>query len=171
MGVGGFHNNLGATFIRRGEIDAARQHLRISQKYFEQAQARDWLPELYYHWAEAALLCGELSEAEAQGRQATSLARELEMRREEGMSLRVLGQFEQAQGHLYASLALLEQVGDEYEEARSQLALARLHASKGEQPASLAALERCMPIFERLGAALDLVAAQALREEIVREDG
>jgi tetratricopeptide (TPR) repeat protein len=171
--LGGFHNNLGATFIRRGEIDAAREHLHISQDYFEQAQARDWLPELYCHWAEVALLAGELSEAEAYCRQALSLARELEMRSEEGKSLRVLGeiaiaqeQFEQAQSCLNASLSLLKEVGDEYEEARSQLALAQLHVASGEPTAGLAALEQCTSIFERLGAALDLDAARTMRDEM-----
>jgi tetratricopeptide (TPR) repeat protein len=171
---GGFHNNLGATFIRQGEIDAAREHLRISQGYFEQAQARDWLPELHCHWAEAALFTGQLSDAETHGQQALYLARELEMRGEEGKSLRVLGeiatvgeQFEQAQSYLDASLLLLREVGDEYEEARSQLALARLHVAKGEPANGLVALEQCVPIFERLGYALDLSAARALQEGIV----
>jgi class 3 adenylate cyclase/predicted ATPase len=171
--LGVMHMNLGATFIRRGEIDTARTHLRTSQEYFEQVQARDWLPELHCHWAEAALRAGEPSEAEKQGRQALILARELEMQGEEGKSLCVLGesaiaqgQFSQARACLDASISLLRQVGDEYANARSQLALARLHATQGDQTAALTTLKDCMPIFERLEAALDLDAAHALRQEI-----
>jgi hypothetical protein len=41
-----------------------------------------------------------------------------------------------------------------------------LHAAKSEPAAGLAALEQCIPIFERLGAALDLGAAHELRESL-----
>jgi adenylate cyclase len=171
--LGALHSNLGATYILRGEIDAAREHLRIGQECFEQAQARDWLPELHYHWAEAALHAGDLSEAESQGHRALNLARELEMRGEEGKSLRVLGEiatacgrFKQAQNYLQASRSLLSELGDEYEEARSLLALGQLYARQDEPEPGLAALEQCIPIFERLGAALDLDAAHRLRREL-----
>jgi class 3 adenylate cyclase/predicted ATPase len=172
--LGGFHNNLGATLIRRGEIDTAREHLRISQEYFERAQARDWLPELHCHWAEAALYVGELAEAEAQAEKALSLARELEMRPEEGTALRILGevataqgQFGRAEAYIDQSLAILESAGNEYKLAQSQLSLAELHSTQGKSMAARAALEQCIPAFERLEAALDLSAALKLREEIV----
>jgi class 3 adenylate cyclase/tetratricopeptide (TPR) repeat protein len=172
--LGGFHNNLGATFIRRGEIDAAREHLRISQDYFERAQARDWLPELYCHWAEAALYVKELVEAQAQAEKALGLARELEMRPEEGTALRILGevataqgQFDRAEEHIDRSLEILESVGDEYRLARSQLSLAELHIAQGKPMAARVALEQCIPAFERLEAALDLSTARELWEEAV----
>jgi predicted ATPase len=172
--LGAFYMNLGDTFIQRGEVDAARRHLHTSQECFEEAQARDFLPELHCHLARAALLTGDLSGAEAHGQRALDLARELAMRGEEGKSLRVLGesaiargQFRQARVYLDRSLSLLREVGDEYEEARGQLALARLHAAEGEPAAGLAALERCISVFERLGAALDLDAARALRQDMV----
>ena len=171
--LGGFHNNLGMTFIRRGEVDAAYEHLRISQDYFEQAQARDWLPELYYHFAEAGLLAGELAEAQAQGEQALSLARELAMRREEGCALRTLGeiatarrQFEEAKAYLNESLSILQSVGDEYEWARSQLSLARLYACLENAEESQTALDRCTEVFQGLGADLDLDTACSLQDEI-----
>jgi tetratricopeptide (TPR) repeat protein len=171
--LGGFHNNLGMTFIRRGEVDTAYEHLRTSQDYFEQAQARDWLPELHYHFAEAALLAGELDEAQAQGEQALSLARELAMRREEGCALRTLGeittvrgQFEKAEGYLQESLSILQSVGDEYEWARSHLSLARLYACLEKPKESQIALDRCTEVFQRLGANLDLDTACSLRDDI-----
>ena len=138
--LGVLQMNLGATFIRRGEVDAAHEHLGVSQEHFEQVQARDWLPELHYHWAEAALRASEWSEAETQAQLSLSLARELEMQGEEGKSLRVLGesalaqaQFAQAQACLDASVSLLSQVGDAYAGARSQLALARLQQQEQQQ--------------------------------------
>ncbi len=170
--LGVLHMNLGGTFVRRNEIDAARKHLHIAQDYFNQAQARDFLPEMYCHLAEADLLAGELSAAADRGRQAVELARELEMRGEEGKALRVLGEtaaaqglLDQAQAHLDASISILNEVGDEYEEARSQLSLARLYVDRGELDAGQAALDRCIEVFRRLGAALDLEAAHMLQEK------
>ncbi|MCP4540454.1 MAG: tetratricopeptide repeat protein [Chloroflexi bacterium] len=171
--LGALHNNLGATFIRRREIAKARHHLDTALDYFEQAQARDFLPELHCHIAHAALLAGELSEAEEKGGRALDLARELEMRGEEGKALRVLGeaaatrdQLEQAQDYLEESVSLLHKVGDEYEEARSKLSLARVYAVQENPEAEQTMLDYCIEVFQRLGAALDLKAAQSLQEKL-----
>jgi class 3 adenylate cyclase/tetratricopeptide (TPR) repeat protein len=174
--LGAFHNNLGAALIRQGDVEAALEHLRASQAYFQEAQARDWLPELYRHFAEAALLSGDLREARTQGEKALALTRELAMRGEEGRALRALGQTATAAGqakeaeqYLAESLAILQEVGDEYESAQSQLSLARLHVSQGAWDKGSSAVERCLPVFERLSAALDLEAARSLRHEIEAE--
>lgn len=170
---GVFHMNLGATFVRRGEIAAARQHLNTSREYFQQTQSRDFLPELHRHCAEAALAAGELEPAEAEAQRALDLARELSMRGEEGSNLRVLGQVAAAQGQaalaqarLQQSVAILDQVGDMYEKARSELAFANLYAGQANQAAALELLESCMAAFEQLGAELDLSLARRLRKSI-----
>lgn len=172
--LGVLHMNLGGTFVRQCEIAEARRHLQISHDYFQQAQSRDFLPEMRRCLAEAALCTGELLEAAAQGQQALSLARELAMRGEEGCSLRVLGEIALAQGQLDLaqerldqSVTILEEVKDEYERARSQLALARLYAAQKQSQAALNVLGLCKTTFERLGADLDLNAARALQEAIV----
>ena len=115
----------------------------------------------------------ELAEAEAQAEKALSLARELEMRPQEGTALCILGevatargQFSRAEEHIDQSLAVSESVGDEYERARSQFSLARLYVAQEKFIAARAALEQCIPAFERLAAALDLSAARKLWEEI-----
>jgi predicted ATPase len=51
--LGALHNNLGAAFVRQGEADTARHYLELSRGLFEKAQARDFLPELHRHLAEA----------------------------------------------------------------------------------------------------------------------
>jgi tetratricopeptide (TPR) repeat protein len=144
----------------------------MSEEYFTQAQARDNLPELYRHVAEAALLAGDLIEAEAQSRKALDLARELAMRAEEGHSLRVLGEIARARGqgedaelYLRQSLTILEEVGDAYAGARSRLSLAQLYFSQSRQTQGLAELDKCMVVFQRLDAAMDLATAQALHVE------
>lgn len=176
--LGVFHNNLGHTFIRRGQAEAALQHLRASREYFEQIQARDFLPELHRHFAEAALLSGQVAEAEAQSRQALSLARELSMQSEAGSSLRVLGQVAAAQDrpdkavqYLSESISILGQVKDQYEGARSQLALAQVYVARREPQQAAAALGLCRPVFERLEATLDLAAARSLQETILSARG
>src|SRR5262249_4181087 len=114
--IGILHMNLGATFVRRNELETAQLHLHASQAYFDQIKSRDFLAELHRYLAEAALLANNLAGAEAQGQQAFDLARELTMRGEEGNSLRVLGQVAstkgqhgQAERYLSQSLAILEE--------------------------------------------------------------
>jgi predicted ATPase/class 3 adenylate cyclase len=167
-----FNLNLGATFVRRGEVDQARTHLSMSEEYFTQAQARDNLPELYRHAAEAALLAGNLSEAEAQSRKALDLARELAMRADEGQILRVLGEIASARGQggeaelaLRQSLAILDEVGDAYAGARTRLSLAQAYFLKRNRAQGLAELDQCMAVFQRLDATMDLAAARTLRSE------
>ena len=174
--LGVLHMNLGAAFIKQEEVDAAVHHLRISQEHFAAAHARDFLPELYRHFAEAVLLGQNLQEAEAQGQQALSLARELTIRAEEGNSLRVLGEIAgaqdnigQAERYIGESLAILEEVGDEYEAARSRLALAKVYHSQGKSEQTLTVLDQCIAVFERLQAALDLTKAHQLRAKVELE--
>jgi predicted ATPase/class 3 adenylate cyclase len=170
--LGVLHMNLGRTFVRRDDFVAAYQHLGISQEYFEQVQARDFLPEMYRWFAEAALLSGELLEAKARGQQALSLAQDLSMREEVGCSLRIMGeiaatqgQLDKAEQHLTESISILKEVGDEYECARSQFSLARLHMSQGKLAEGLTTLNHCQEVFQRLDARLDLANARALPTE------
>ncbi|MGC9396129.1 MAG: tetratricopeptide repeat protein [Anaerolineae bacterium] len=167
--LGVLHMNLGHVFIRRGEIDKACQELCTAQEHFEQAQARDFLPELYRHYAEAHLAAGDLAEAERQARRALDLSRELEQRGEEGYGLRVLGQVVNAHGHpedaemyLKQSLAILDAIGDHYQKAQTQLALAQFYVQQNNSLNAREALEQCVPVFQRLGVMRDLDAAHTL---------
>ncbi len=170
--LGVLHMNLGHVFIRRGEIDQAFAELRIAQEHFEQAQVRDFLPELHRHYAEAALQAGDLTTAVAEAQQALTLAQELEMRGEEGDALCVLGQigtvqqhYEAAAAYLQQSLAIRAESGDIYEGARTQLALAHLFHAQQDDGQARKYLEHCIPIFEQLGATPDLTDARALLQQ------
>jgi class 3 adenylate cyclase/tetratricopeptide (TPR) repeat protein len=171
---GALHMNLGHTFVRRGEPEAAYEHLRAAESQFEQAQARDWLPEMYRHFAEAALISSDLDGAHAHAQKALQLARELSMRNEEGNSLRILGRIACAQGqhsaaerHLTESVGILLEIHDDYEWARSLLALAQLRFAQGQVARSTDALERCAPVLARLGARQEMADVQALQGQIV----
>ena len=168
---GALHVNLGHTYIRRGEVESAYPHLRTAEAYFEQAQARDWLAEMYRHFAEAALFLRDLDQAQQQGERALELARELSMRNEEGNNLRLLarvaiarGQLERAGQLVDESITILEQVQDHYEWARSLLAQAELAYQRGDLAQCGHSLDRCGPVFERLGATLELERMQRVSE-------
>ena len=171
---GALHMNLGYTYVRRGEVEPARSHLQTAESYFEQAYARDWLPELHRHFAEAALLAGDLDQAQAEAERALDLARELSMRNEEGNGLRLLaqvaiaqGQLERARQFLDESIAILEQVHDQYEWACSMLVLAELGCERGDPARCGHALDQCAHIFDRLGAVLEIQRVQDLYERTV----
>ncbi|MCA9969101.1 MAG: AAA family ATPase, partial [Anaerolineales bacterium] len=171
--LGGFHCNLGATHIRLGDVAAARNHLHTSQTYFDQARARDWLPELQRHLAELALLTGDMGAARREIDAALRLAAELGNRVEAGCGRRVLGEIqlacgeaETAVGTFADSLTILQDVGDEYEWARTQLALARAWLRHGAPDAARQALAAALPVLQRLEAALDLETAHALQAEL-----
>jgi class 3 adenylate cyclase/predicted ATPase/Tfp pilus assembly protein PilF len=175
--LGVLHNNLGATYIRRGEIEAGRDHLYTSLHYFDRTQSRDFLAELYRHFAEAALAAGDYADAELQGEQALTLARELTMRNEEGNALRVLGEVSAAQQHwsdaeqrLTDSLYALEDVRDAYEAARTRLALARVRCARGQCGEAVNLIDHCVEVFDRLNAQLDLTAAQALQQQAAQQN-
>jgi class 3 adenylate cyclase/predicted ATPase len=170
--LGVLHNNLGATYLRRGEIEAGRDHLYTGLHYFERTQSRDFLSELHRHLAEAALGAGEYAEAEAQGQQALTLARELTMRNEEGNALRVLGQvcaaqqqWSDAEALLNDSLYALEEARDTYEAARTRLALAQARCAQRQCREALSLIDQCVEVFSRLNAQLDLAAAQTLQAQ------
>jgi class 3 adenylate cyclase/tetratricopeptide (TPR) repeat protein len=172
--LGSIHMNLGATFIRRGEVGTAREHLQASVRYFEPLKAREFLPEVHRHFAEAALLAHELAEAETQARQSLRLATELAAHGEEGYTLRVLGEvstaredFADAAERLQESIAILNTVGDEYERARSELAWARLQQAQGQVEAARETAARCLAVFERLEARLDVEAARELQAQLL----
>jgi tetratricopeptide (TPR) repeat protein len=76
----------------------------------------------------------------------------------------ILRRFEEAEGPLIESVAILEKVADEYELARSRFSLARVYEALGKRAASLEMLDRCLEVFERLDAAMDLAAVHQLCE-------
>jgi predicted ATPase/class 3 adenylate cyclase len=166
---GTLHMNLGATYVRRGEIDQARTHLDLSRAFYAQADARDFLPELHRHFAAAALRGADYDLAIDHARQALALARELAMRVEEATSLHVLGEIALARDdaagaapYLMQALPILEAADQEYELARCRLTVARLYLATGSSVAAQALWTAAVATFRKLDARLDLQAAAAL---------
>ncbi len=159
---GALHLNIGNSLIQQGSLERALAELELALSYIEKSQTRDLLPELYGLFAELHCRGDDLQQAESYGRQSLELARELEMPREQGHNLRILGEIAQAQSDLdraqeyfEQSLRILSDAGDEYERARTLLSQAQLLAARGAAPGARELLLECDVIFSRLGAAHD----------------
>ncbi len=171
---GALHLNMGHTYLRRRALNQTETALQMAQAYFEQAQLRDLLPELYGLFAELQWRQNDLPKAESTAQQAVDLARELEMPREEGHNLRIMGeimrtqqQLDEAQNYFEQSYAVLTQAADMYESAKTQLALARLYGENGRVPQAQQALDLCTPIFTQLEAQLDLQQVIRLQDDLM----
>jgi len=171
--MGALNLNLGATHVRRGEATVAFEHLERSRELFAQAKVRDLLPEMHRRLAEAHLSLGKTVAARQEAETSLSLAKELAMAAEVGLALRTLAvisaedrQTEDAIALLKESIALLSEVGDNYGLACAQLCLAELYSSRGEHELATELLAQCRPVFERLGAALEMARAQALEPAV-----
>ncbi|GAB4581786.1 MAG: adenylate/guanylate cyclase domain-containing protein [Anaerolineales bacterium] len=169
---GALHLNIGNTLIQKAELAQALPELQLALNLFEQAQVRDLLPELYGLFAELYCRQGDPVMAEHYGLQSLELARELEMPREEGHNLRIMGEIaysqgdaEKAQAFLAQSYQILSDAGDEYESAKTQLSLAKLYKEQNASEQALISLNACKTIFERLEAQMDLQQVERLLSE------
>ena len=175
--LGALHNNLGAAYVRQGDAETARHYLGLSRELFDKAQARDFLPELHRHLAEATLLTGDLTLAETKADEALALARELAMPAEEASSLRVLGDIALQRGEtavalekLEASVAILTDVADEYQLAHSHFSLAQAYKADGQMGKAQEVATACLVVFERLSATMDVTAVRALQQTLVNSE-
>lgn len=167
--MGGLHLNLGAVQIRRGEYSIALDHLRTSRKLFEQAQVRDLMPEMFRRLAEVRMAQGNLEEAAREAEQSLVIAEELSMLAEQAQAFRVMGeiatagtQYDLAKSYFEKALEYMIQVGDDYGLACTQLGLARLYHQMNYTDRLDELLSACIPVFQRLGAALELDEAIVL---------
>jgi predicted ATPase/class 3 adenylate cyclase len=170
--VGLLHLNLGATQVKRGELDDAFQHLRVSQDLFDQAQVRDFLPELHRRFAEAYLAQHALDDAREHVTLAQALATEMAMKGELGHALRVVGKIAlqagaqaEAEKALLDALELLDEVSDEYGVAQAHLLLAQLYTAQRRPIEALAHLDAAEPLLEMQGAQRDLDTVHQLRSK------
>ena len=167
MGV--LNLNLGAAYVKHDERAVAFEHLERARDLFAQAKSRDLLPELHRRLAEAHQAQKELAEARREAETSLALAEELSMLGEQGLTRRTLGNIaaedgrtDDAERDLQRAIHILTEVGDNYGRACAQLSLAEVcsHASDAARRSQL--LGECIPVFDRLGAALEMARAQAL---------
>jgi class 3 adenylate cyclase/tetratricopeptide (TPR) repeat protein len=167
------HNNLAAVALRRGDGTQALELLKESEELFREIGSNDFMAEVYRHRAEAHLFCGDLDAALECAQDSLSQALAQEMRLEEGMTRRVLGQvflareeLVEADEQLRASLKILDDLDSRYEAAQTLVQKALLYHGQGYVAEAAGSLERAIAIFEELGAQLDLAQAQSLRDTL-----
>ncbi len=97
-------------------------------------------------------------------------AEELSMMVEKGLSRRMLGVIAAAEGRvdeaereLQQAIRILTDIGDNYGLACAQLSLAELCSHRRDADRRAQLLAESIPVFERLGAALELARAQTLQ--------
>jgi predicted ATPase len=159
--------NLGAIYIRYGELDLAAKQFDHSFALLEQAEAEGPLSELFCYRAELALIQGDHAAALEHVQTALNYAVQLGTQLAEGISRRMFGRVFAAQGNLasaekelQASIALLHEIGSRYELARSLLVFADLAPRFDQYKQGRAALAQAQETFNTLGAQLDLEHAQ-----------
>jgi tetratricopeptide (TPR) repeat protein len=170
---GALYMNLGHVYVALEELDLAGSNLHLARDYFERAQLRDLLPELFGLFAEVAWHQTDLDAAANYAQQSLDLARELSMPREEGHNLRIMGEIVRTQGALAEaqqyfedSYRLLHESDDEYEAAKTLFSLAQLYTTQNQIADAATALNQCEEIFGRLDASLDMDKIQQLRQEL-----
>ena len=168
--MGALNMNLGATHVRRGEMPVAFAHLEQARELFARAKVRDLLPEMHRRLAEAHLLQGATADARREAETSLATAEELSMMVEQGLSRRVLGvvaaeegRVDEAERQLQEAIQILTGIGDDYGLACAQLSLAELCSHRRDADRRAQLLAECIPVFERLGAALELSRAQTLQ--------
>ena len=148
---GALHMNRGNTQALRGELAAAQADLTESRQLLESAEVRVLLPELTRSEAVLALLQNDTVLAAQKAEQAISLARELNMRSEEGHALRVRGQIATAENaialakqNLNDSLAIMRESADLFGTAETLTQLVELQHNED-------ARKEAMAIYRQLG--------------------
>lgn len=171
--MGALHLNLGATHTKRKEIDEALAHLGQSRDLFERARNRDLLPEMHRRLAEAYLANLDFARARHEADRSLAVGEELAVLGEQGLTTNVLGAIAAAEGmreeaiqHFERAIDLLKGMGDNYGMACAQLSLAEVKAGRRDNRFRIELLNNCLPVFERLGAAIELERAQTLLEAL-----
>ena len=172
-GLGVFHSNLGAVYLCTNQTELAYQHLNNSRHYFEEANARDFTPELDRRFAELFIMQKDMVQARNHIKSSIDLARELGVRGEEGQSFGVLAMIEidenkvdRAKLHLKKSDSILSDIGEKYQWARTQIIWARVHIIEKDFVAAIERLESATAVFENLEAKLDLDGIENLKQKI-----
>lgn len=171
---GALRLNIGNARMQQNQLDEAAIDLAESLAYFERAQVRDLLPELYGLFAELKWRQDALEEAQRFASQSIALAQELKMPREEGHNQRIAGEIALAQGrpaeaktHFARSIQMLTEDGDAFEAAKAQLGLARLLIDQDEKGEAQALLGAAMAVV----AGHDAPETLALGRRLLAESG
>jgi len=172
------HLNLGETLLEQSEPRRARiEHLEVGRRLLLEHEINDMLPQAERDIAQSYLQEGLFDEAEGAAKRALAAASEPLSHTDLGSAQRVLGQVTHKQGRvsegedlLRVSIETLGQHGPRYELARTYLALGAAIASDVNRwDEARGALNQARPIFQELGAELDLERIVELESQLASE--
>ncbi|MDY7080059.1 MAG: tetratricopeptide repeat protein, partial [Chloroflexota bacterium] len=161
--------NLASVEIKRQQWDQAIKYLTQCRELCARIDAEDFLAEAYRHLAEAYLGLGQTDQAEEWAKKSLELASAQEMKLEEGMTRKVMGQIHRARSdwdvaerELRAGLTILEALDSQYQVGQTLFQLAQLYRDLGHDGSFRETIHRAIVIFAGLGAQLDLERSRAL---------
>jgi tetratricopeptide (TPR) repeat protein len=149
---------------------AAKQQLDEAEPLALELDAGGILPEIYRSRAELHLGLGERKDALTYAQQAIDRSRELGSPREQGISMRILGQVLLASGGRKPAIAAFQQSAallegqDPYEIARTQAVWGRTLLTELDPVRGCALLDTARHAFAQLGAQRDLAEIETLPE-------
>ena len=113
------------------------------------------------------------AQARQEADRSLAVGEELAVLGEQGLTTNVLGAIAAAEGmreeairHFERAIDLLKGMGDNYGMACAQLSLAEVKIGRRDYRLRIELLNNCLPVFERLGAAIELERAQTLLEAL-----
>ncbi len=166
-------SKMAQVYLNQENWDASYECLTQSQEIFTEVGSNDYMPELDRRWGEYYLRTGQLDLAFDHIRSSIELAVEQRNPLDEGISQQSLGRIHLARGELDLakvaldnSLRTLDNLNSSYEIAKTKVELVRLALESGSSDNAQKHLPQAIKIFKQLGAQVDLVAAQALKEQI-----
>jgi DNA-binding NtrC family response regulator/tetratricopeptide (TPR) repeat protein len=162
-------SNLGWTFLRSGDLAQAEEKLDEAALLGEAAEDRTQLATFGLRRAELALAQGRLDAASSLLAEAARHAADLNLRNEQGESLRVEALIAAARDRTSPALELfarseaaLEPVGDTFELARARLQHGHLLLDIGRSEEALPLLQASARTFRRLSAVAEAEEANRL---------
>jgi tetratricopeptide (TPR) repeat protein len=162
-GKGLTYNNLGAVYLRMGDLQQATEHLNQSEAFFAQIPSDDFVAETSRYRAEISLRRGHLDEALAFAERSLRYALDQGLRADEcatrralGMIYRERGDLEHAEACLSQSLDLARELDNRYETAQTLHQVGLLRQGQGRTEEALTSLRQAQGVFKKLDARLDL---------------
>lgn len=155
--------------MRRGAPDEAIPVLQSHEQMARAADAGVFAAQAVRHLAEAHLLAGDPQAALVTACEGIELTRQCGLKREQGGSLRILGEslaqsgkFAKVECHLLHAEGLAQRIGCRYDLAQARRSLGVLRQKQGLAQKAKESLEAALAAFSDLGARYDMAVTQRL---------
>ncbi|MBL8148583.1 MAG: tetratricopeptide repeat protein, partial [Blastocatellia bacterium] len=149
--------NLGSVYVNYGKQTEASEYFELAVKEFTRSGQKKYLTLAYNNLGNNLMQCGRWSEATLSLNNALSLARELEDKRNAGLTLVTLGElrfqqgdYERSEEALLSAIEILQD-NDKWAEVDAQRVLGRLYFVTNRPEKSLRTLREALQLATRIG--------------------